>query len=643
MSEARLQVGDEGRDTLAPSRPLALAAVIKQVPVAESLTLGQDRRLRRHGLPLEMNPYCRRAVSKATEMARVSGGRATIFTLGPPEAEEVLREAVAWGADEGVHITDPAFAGSDTLATAKALAAALRREGPFDLILAGRNSIDGETGQVGPELAELLDLPFATGVRHLRLEGDDLHLVLELDDGWQKVRLRLPALLSVAERLTEPSKVDPEGRRAVPAERIRRLGAGDLGPGPWGQAASPTRVGEVRVHEHHRMALVLEGDLRAQVKDAVSLLQARGALTAGTGSAGLAGGAAELAGEAARPMASAVVATSASRGNGAAPPVLAALAEPGRRSVTEELVGAACRLAGKVGGSVLLLCPEEDAAEPDAFADLGVREIRAFSGARSAEDVAVATLEWAKQVEPWVILAPSTSFGREVAGRAAAALGAGLVGDAIGVDIVDGELVAAKPAFAGALVADIRCTSPVQLVTVRPGVLALPHGKDAGSKGAPGSPRIERHAVQPRGRIELLGEGRDDDVEVLARAEVVIGVGAGVRPDEYPELAPLAEALAAELAASRKVTDKGWMPRARQVGITGRSIAPRLYVALGLSGKFNHMVGVRSAGTVLAINSDPSAPVFEHCDIGIVGDWQEAVGEMLTLLDAGQASAVGSQ
>ena len=117
-------------------------------------------------------------------------------------------------------------------------------------------------------------------------------------------------------------------------------------------------------------------------------------------------------------------------------------------------------------------------------------------------------------------------------------------------------------------------------------------------------------------------------------AEAVIGVGTGVEPGEYSLLSPLAALLDAELAATRKVTDKGWAPRARQVGITGRSIAPRLYVALGLSGKFNHMVGVRAAGTVLAVNSDPEALVFGHADVGIVGDWHEVVPELEAALRA---------
>jgi electron transfer flavoprotein alpha subunit len=136
---------------------------------------------------------------------------------------------------------------------------------------------------------------------------------------------------------------------------------------------------------------------------------------------------------------------------------------------------------------------------------------------------------------------------------------------------------------------------------------------------------VTTRVVGSRGRVRVLSDRRDDDVETLARAAVVLGVGTGVTPEEYGALSPLAATLGAELAATRKVTDRGWAPRARQVGITGRSIAPRLYVAVGLSGKFNHMVGVRAAGTILAINQDRDAPVFEHCDVGIVGDWHEVV------------------
>ena len=588
-------------------RPLRIAALIKQIPVAESMTLGEDGRLIREGIELEMNAYCRRAVSKGVEWARESGGSCTVFTLGPPSADDVLREAVAWGADRGVHLCDPAFGGSDTLATARSLAAALQLEGGFDLVLVGRNSLDGDTGQVGPEVAQLAGLPFATGVREMGIEGEVLSLTLEHDDGWEEVDVTLPAVLSVAERLCEPSKVPPAQRADVPAERIRLVRAAALGAGPWGQAGSPTVVGRTRAMHHDRAGKILSGTAAEQAAEAVALLAERGALEAATPD----------------PVAPVAGRGPAPQGSSGSSAVIAVLIEPDRPQVGMELLGAASELAASLGGRVHALAFEGVAI--DALGAGGADAVTTFTGAPLAEDVAAAIIGWSAENPLWAVLGPSTAFGREVLGRMAAGLGAGMVGDAIGLAITEGELVAAKPAFSGALVADIFCTSDVRLVTVRPGVLPLVPPRDH-------TPDVSSWPITPRSRVRVVSQRRDDDVEVLARAEAVIGVGAALRPDEYEDLSPLASLLGAELAATRKVTDKGWAPRARQVGITGRSIAPRLYVALGLSGKFNHMVGVRAAGTILAVNEDPGAPVFSQCDIGIVGDWHVVVPALAAAL-----------
>ena len=441
-------------------------------------------------------------------------------------------------------------------------------------MLLGRNSIDGETGQVGPEIAELLNLPFASGVRRLEDLGATLRLELELDDGTQEVEIALPAVLSVAERLCDPCKVDPEGRAAVPAEHLTRLGAAELGRGPWGEAGSPTVVGETRPMDH-----------------AVRTSCWRGRST--SRSARRCASCADAARWTRPPAPTRPVAPARRDGNGKAhqptSPVIAVLIEPGRPQVAAELLGAAARLGHEVGAVVHALVPIDTAGTFPATpgADLVV----ALVGSRVAEDVADAVAAYVREACPWAVLAPSTAFGREVAGRAAAATGSGLVGDAIALSARAGALVAAKPAFAGALVADITCRSATQMVTVRPGVLPAPEA----ATPRPDPPSTER-AVGTRGRLRVLAERRNDDVETLARAEVVIGVGAGVQPDEYGQLSPLAALLGAELAATRKVTDRGWAPRARQVGLTGRSIAPRLYIGLGLSGKFNHTVGVRAAG-----------------------------------------------
>jgi electron transfer flavoprotein alpha subunit len=587
-----------------------VGVLIKQVPSGESLALGPDGRLIRRGLELEINAYCRRAISQGVALVRQSGGTCIVFTLGPPAAEDALREAVAWGADEGVLITDPALAGSDTLATARALAAAIELAGGFDVILVGRNSVDADTGQVGPEVAELLGLPFLGGVKAMSVisgsrqpgeaKSGTVVARLELDDGWADAEVDLPAVLSTAERLCEPAKVDPAGRAAVDPARLRRLSAADLGPGPWGAAGSPTHVGGVRTLAVARRHQVLEGPLPDQVAEAVARLHDAGALDGTVG--------------AHHSDAEGVVPDEWTRGEKG----VVVLLEPGRPRMARQLLGAAARLAQAVNGHVTAVAPQET-TDVDRLGAWGADDLVAVSGATVEEDLARAAAEWAETRPPWAVLAPGTLWGREVAARLAARVGAGLTGDAVELAVDDGRLLSWKPAFGGQLVAAITSSSPMQLATVRPGMLPTPEPR--AGRVVP----ISEWKVDPAGRVRILGSGRDDDLDDLAAAEVVVGVGAGVDPSEYSQLEPLLEVLGARLAATRKVTDQGWQPRSRQLGLTGRSLAPRLYVAIGLSGKFNHLVGVRGAGHILAINNDPGARVFAAADIGIVGDWRRVV------------------
>jgi electron transfer flavoprotein alpha subunit len=590
-----------------------IAVLVKQIPKFEEMELGADGRLQREGIELEMNPYCRRAVSKGVELASERpGSHVTVITLGPPSADDTLREAIAWGLERdvdifGVHVTDPAFAGSDTLATAKAVAATLEHEGPFDLVLVGRNSVDADTGQVGPEVAELLGLPFLTGVRELDVDGDGPGALIrarcEHDDGWLDATVATPAVLSCAERLCDPTKVDRPGRDAVPAELIRSLSAADLGPGPWGQDASPTWVGPVKVMAVSRARVTWpDASVGEQVQRAVGLLVERGALA-----------------DDVAPATDAVP-----RPTTVAPRVVV-IVEPDRAHMTRELLGVAAQLTGAV---TAITVASGDLA---LLGSWGADHVVQLAGANVEEDVAHAVADLATTAPPWAILTGSTAWGREVAARLAARLDAGLTGDAVEVERTDDRLIAWKPAFGGQLVAAIGCTSPIQLVTVRPGM--LPHLVPR----AHTDPTSEKVALPARSRVAVHARTRDDDLDELADARVVIGVGRGVKPDDYDLLSPLAGFLGAEIGATRKVTDEGWLPRARQIGITGRSIAPRLFVSIGASGKFNHMVGVRAAGTVLTINPDPSAPVFAASDVAIVGDWKEAVPLLLAELEAADA------
>ncbi len=580
-------------------KPLHVAALVKQIPKFEVMALGPDGRLQRDGVELSMNPYCQRALSKGIELAQATGGQCTVISLGPPAAEDVIRWGVAAGADRGILISDPAFAGSDTLATAKVLAEVVERCGPFDLILVGKNAVDADTGQVGPELAELLGLPFAAAVRSLELRPDrTLHVGCEHDDAWVEAEVPLPAVISTAERLCRPAKADEADRATVPAEKIRTITSADLGNGPWGAAGSPTWVGETKVLEVKRECRILSGALQSQVAEAMAMLQARRAFD------GEKIPAVHTVGEpAADPAATIVV-----------------LLEPGNAGSARELLGVAAQIAPQIGARVagVLTAPADDTALEE-FYTWGADHLCVLDNGPVEEDIAHFVASWCSAHAPRCLFAPSTSWGREVASRVAARTGSGLTGDAIALDYEDEQLVSWKPAFGGRLVAAIRSTSAIQMATVRPGVLPRPTPRK------PRPPSIERHRVEAASRVRVVSRQRNDQLDSLAMASRVVGVGMGIPPERYPELDPMLAILGAELATTRKVTDKGWLPHARQVGITGRSIAPNLYIGMAVSGNFNHTCGIQAAGTVMAINSDPQAAIFEHADIGIVADWADSV------------------
>jgi electron transfer flavoprotein alpha subunit len=367
-----------------------------------------------------------------------------------------------------------------------------------------------------------------------------------------------------------------------------------------------------------RHRVVLSGHVAGQVDKALELLGQWGALDAVRPRHPWGSADAEADGSA-EPDVDAVPASgpAATRAAGTAP-VVAVVIEPDRPRVAREMLGEAVHIARNVSGTVVAIGP--GLTDSRELASWGADGVVSVTGTSVEEDVALALTGWVQETPPWAVLVPGTLWGREVAARTAARLGAGLTGDAVGFGVEDGRLVAWKPAFGGSLVAAITCRSEVQMATVRPGVLSL-----RAPRVVDGAPPLHTVPGTTRGRVQVTEVARDDEVESLLAARTVVAIGQGVAPEDYGELDPLLKVLGAELGASRKVTDKGWLPRARQIGITGHSIAPALYVAIGVSGKFNHIVGARGAGTIVVINNDPAALILDWADVAIVGDWHEVV------------------
>ena len=593
--------------------------LVKQVPVVSAMKLDPETKtLQREGVPSEVSSFDVRGLLKALELRDEHGGEVVALTMGPPQAEEALRYCLALGADRAVHLTDRAFAGADTLATARTLALACEREG-YDLILCGRHSTDAETGQVGPEIAELLDIPQVTGVAALTLDADGktLRVERETDSGFDTLECPLPALVSATEDLVPerfPRKAERQAAQEKPVETVT---AGDLSAdlAQFGAAGSPTWVESVQTVEDSRDSRVLEGELSEQIETLVQALLARGLFGTWTDD----GDADEKKVRSADPE------------PGKAVWVVAETLGDTLRPVSFELLGKAVELSAQYGGEVgAVLIGHSLDSHITPLAEHGADVVYQAEDARLAgydTDLYAALLSRAVQEhKPQVVLLGSTAIGRDLAPRVAARLGLGLTGDCVDLEVdKQGRLLQLKPAFGGNIVAPILSKTTPAMATVRPGMLS-PSQPVAGRQA-----RVERLTLEAdvHSRVQLVSQTGADAAKAAAldAADIAIGVGKGIGgPENLPVIEQLAAVLGgAPLASTRDISDLGWLPRQHQVGITGRAIAPKLYFAIGIRGAFEHMVGLRKAGTIVAINIKAKAPIFKTTDFGIVGDYAEVV------------------
>lgn len=232
---------------------MKIAVLVKQVPDMENVKFDRERgRVDRASAGTEVNPFDLNALEAAVTIREQAGGQVTAISMGPPSAADALRECIARGADRGVLVSDRRFGGSDTRATSLILAAAIRKDGPFDLIVAGEKSVDGDTGQVGPEIAELLHLPHAGGVSRIDGASDEtIGVVSEVWDGAFLKRLKFPAVICVTKDLNEPRLPSFKSKMAARRAEISTLGFDDLTnflrEDEIGVKGSPTRVKGIEI------------------------------------------------------------------------------------------------------------------------------------------------------------------------------------------------------------------------------------------------------------------------------------------------------------------------------------------------------------------------------------------------------------
>jgi electron transfer flavoprotein alpha subunit len=227
-----------------------------------------------------------------------------------------------------------------------------------------------------------------------------------------------------------------------------------------------------------------------------------------------------------------------------------------------------------------------------------------------------------EETRPCVFLLGATRLGRSLAPRVAAALRTGLTADCVDLDLdKGGNLIQVRPAFSGNIMAQIKTKTKPQMATVRYKVMKA-NVKDVERKGTVTVKDVE--IVEETG-IRILEKTRADEVN-LTEADVIVSGGRGLKsPEDFGLLRELAQVLGGVVGSSRPLVDSGWISRDHQVGFSGHTVKPRVYIACGVSGSPQHLFGMRDSDTVIAINKDSSAPIFNVADYGIVGDIYEVL------------------
>ncbi len=429
---------------------------------------------------------------------RIPDAEVTLLSMGVAKTAELLTSLSRLGAKRAVLLCDKVFAGADTLATAYTLSLAVEKLAP-DLVLCGRQTLIGDTGQVGPMLAELLSRPLIAGVMEVR---DDQNGLVALTREGDRVPLSAPTLLTVERSFS--LRFPRLGSKAVAAEL---WSAADISADParCGLGGSPTRV--LATFENQ------SGKRKCRFIAPEELASA----------------------------------------------VAEGLAKSRALSPAETTEGEMLPLVVSVGKA------------PRTYAESVCKNVITLP-LTDADTL----LEQLQALDPDAVLFASDSLSKGLAATIAARRSLGLCADCTRLEASDGQLIMYRPALSGSLIAKIKSLTRPALATVR--------------------------------------------TEDAHTPDILVGAGFGVK-DSLDAVKALAHSLGGELVVSRKPVDNGYAPYFLQVGLTGRTVCPPVYIAVGISGAVHHIAGIDRSGTVIAINPDRSAPIFDYADIGIVAEF----------------------
>jgi electron transfer flavoprotein alpha subunit len=600
----------------------------------------------REGVPAVVNPTDLNAIEAALRFKDQFGGTVSVLTMGPPQAEQSLREAIAMGADSAYLLTDRAFGGADTLATSYSLWRAVLKieetQGPTDIIMFGKVAIDGETGQVGPGLAVRLGFPvitYCSRIVTLDIDKQFVQAERKVEDGIELVQVPIPCAITVTEAANEPRQPSIDGLLSAKRAKIVSFNkdAVKADPKRIGLGGSPTYVKKVTTPPPKKGGEIK--DLSTGVSPAESAkwlvenLVQIGALGAKTSETGLLQkfpqnsqieeSPRQIPGE------HGDVWVYVEHRNGVPARVSWELLGEGKRLARIYRTNVCAVIIGYNVGEKLAKEAFEYGADKVYLTEHPVlKEYR-------SETYGKAFANLSNKYHPEVILMGGTNNGRDLAGVLATIIETGLIADCTSLDVDEkGGFNGTRPDFGGKEMSTIVCprTKPT-MASVRTRVMKMPE-RIPERTGKVIQETVELEESQVKEKI-LSFTPLEKAGAKLENADIIVSGGRGLgNPRNFSLVEELADALGGQVGATRAVVYLDWIGKEHQIGQTGVTVRARLYFALGLSGAVQHLVGMQNSDTIVAINKDPEAPIFGVAHFGIVGDLFQVVPAIIDELKA---------
>lgn len=633
---------------------------VKAVPMETAVPMTAEQNIDREKTPLNLNIADEAALEAAFSLVKPktglsagkNGGTVTVLSMGPASVKTILTDLIARGADAAILLSDPALAGADTYATANTLHAAVPPD--TDYIFTGRRAMDGETGQVPPMLAAALGWPVVTNVRKAEPaeKGDAgpreagnaapetdtapyLRVVRTTEDGEETLLVPPHSVLSFQEYSYHLRLPGILGRRRAMNAVIPVRTAADLSlpPEACGLKGSLTRVVKSLRYEQH----LRKGPRTADPEEGAALAVRMIREAQGSAAESTEAESAEGAGTAAGNTVNAVPELRCPAGS---LPAAADLSEAflvlADKDADFGLISRAAALAREKGRDVrpavrvLFLAPDPGAERLKKAFLYGADTVEVLHFPETcADDACIAEALAAylsKEALPETILAPASVLFRSVMPYLAMKLNAGLTADCTEIALTaDRRLLQTRPAFGNRLLASILTTGRIRMATVRrgsypPQVFHCP-GREV---------RREDAAAEPK--VRLLSEEKTMSLR-LNEARIIFTGGAGLgSADRFRRFEEQVTAAGFTAGATRQAVELGYTAYPHQIGQTGVIVRPELVILFGVSGAVQHLIGIRQAKKIVAVNTDPKAPIFDYADLGIYGDWEDVLPRILRKL-----------